>query len=87
MTEEKKSTVPQIEMSITLPTILEEPLELKDGTILNVGDSVEYPDLGVGVVQRIWRYDSIGICLYIDFGNGVKEEIHPDFVRKVASTK
>jgi|GEM_PF-1750386 len=87
MTDDQEAVVPQFEMEITLPTILEDPVRLQDGTVLQVGDSVEYPELGVGKILRIWCYDSIGTCLYIDFGGGVKEEIHPDFVRKVAAQK
>lgn len=87
MTDDQEPVVPQFEMEITLPTILEDPVRLQDGTVLQVGDSVEYPEIGVGKILRIWCYESIGTCLYIDFGGGVKEEIHPDFVRKVADQK
>ncbi|MCA0312605.1 MAG: hypothetical protein LCH63_02060 [Candidatus Melainabacteria bacterium] len=87
MTEEQNSKVARVEMEITLPTIIEDPIKRQDGTILAVGDLVEYPEFGVGRIERIWCYDSVGTCFYVDFGNGVKEEIHPDFVRKVAKAK
>lgn len=84
MPDENKSEIPSIEMEITLPHILKEPLHLDDGTVLAEGDRVEHADFGIGVILRIWTYEDAGTCLYIDFGNNVKEEIHPAFVKKVS---
>jgi len=78
----------QVEMEITLPDIIEEPLQLPDGTVLSVGDTVEHSSIGVGQIIRIWTYHGdIGTCLYIDFGNEVRKEIHPSFVKKVDPSK
>jgi len=41
MTEEQNSKVARVEMEITLPTIMEDPIKRQDGTVLAVGDLVE----------------------------------------------
>jgi len=81
--DEKKSDIPSFEMVIELPEILKEPLRLADGTVLSEGDRVEHSQFGTGTIVRIWRYQDVGTCLYIDFGSNVKEEILPQFVRKL----
>lgn len=80
---ENKSEIPNFEMVIELPLILKEPLKLANGSILSVGDEVEHSKFGRGNILRIWKYKDVGICLYIDFGNNVREEILPEFVRKI----
>lgn len=80
---DKEPKPPRFEMEIQLPHILTEPLKLEDGTILAEGDKVEHEELGVGTIVRIWAYDDIGVCLYVDFGSTVKKEVHPNFVRKI----
>ncbi len=65
-----------------LPRILKQPLQLEDGTVLWEGDKVEHVEFGEGTILRVWTYESIGTCLYIDFGNDIKKEIHLNFVKK-----
>jgi hypothetical protein len=81
---ENKSEIPSFEMVVELPLILKEPLTLSNGIILNVGDNVEHSKFGKGKILRIWKYSDVGTCLYIDFGNNVKEQILPEYVRKIA---
>lgn len=84
MAEDQKSEIPQFEMEITLPRILKTPLQMEDGTIYWEGDRVKHAEFGIGTIVRVWTYESIGTCLYIDFGNNLKKEIHPSFVKKVS---
>lgn len=83
MPDEQKAAMPKVEMEITLPHILKEPLQLENGTVLAEGDRVRHEEFGEGSIVRIWTYDDVGTMLYIDFGNNVKEEIHPLFVTKL----
>ncbi len=80
---DEKHQIPKVEMEIVLPQILKEPLMLEDGTTLAEGDRVQHEECGVGTIKRIWTYPDLGTLLYVDFGNGVKEEIHPHFVKKL----
>jgi hypothetical protein len=82
---EEISRIPKIEMEITLPKILKEPLVLDNGIVLHEGDKVRHEECGDGTILRIWTYTDLGTLLYVDFGNGVKEEIHPHFVQKLSS--
>ncbi|MBX3151885.1 hypothetical protein KF728_17135 [Candidatus Obscuribacterales bacterium] len=75
--------VPQVEMEMQLPDILDGPLELENGVTLNEGDMVEHAELGKGKILRIWTYTTLGTCLYVDWGANGKQEVHPGYVRKV----
>lgn len=71
-------------MVVELPLILNEPLKLANGNILSVGDEVEHSKFGRGNILRIWKYKDLGICLYIDFGSNIREEVLPEYVTKLA---
>lgn len=81
MSDEKK--IPRFEMEITLPELLSGPIELEDGSVLAMGDEVQHAKLGVGKILKFGRYESVGICAYVDFGNNVKKEVDPYFLKKV----
>ncbi len=69
---ERKENKPIVEMEIQLREILDGPLVLENGVTLSEGDKVEHAELGTGEIVRIWTYETIGTCLYADWGaNGL----------------
>jgi hypothetical protein len=83
--KDPKQNIPQVEMEMQLPDILDGPLVLENGVTLNEGDTVEHSELGKGKILRIWTYTTLGTCLYVDWGANGKKEVHPGYVNKLAS--
>lgn len=83
MTNDKESVPIQLEMEVCPPTFLKGPVQRADGTLFAEGDSVSHEDLGVGVVVRIGAYNSVGVCLYVEFESGQDEIIGIDFLEKL----
>jgi hypothetical protein len=62
---------PPFEIELQLPELLEGPVTLPNGDVIQVGDKIEHSDFGVGEVYRIATYhDNLGILLCVDFPNG-----------------
>lgn len=85
MTENNESAPAQFEIKMRLPTIMSGPVQRADGTLFAEGDRVSHEDLGDGVVVRICAYDSVGVCLYVQFESGEDEIIGIDFLEKITS--
>lgn len=84
MTDEK-ANIPAFDLDIKLPKLLTEPIQLKDGTVLAIGDRVEHLTHGIGTIKRIGLYDDepAGPVIYVGFQNGISKILAPEFVRKV----
>jgi hypothetical protein len=82
MTDQEE--IPEFEMEITLPDHLKGPVTLPNGDSVDIGDSVEHIDLGIGKIYRIATYhDKLGILLCVEFAGGRDEMLGLNFVKKV----
>lgn len=75
-----------IELVFELPELLEGPVKLPNGQIVNIGDTIEHKTLGIGRVLRFSTYhDELGILLFVEFANDRHELIGQTFVRKITA--
>jgi hypothetical protein len=71
------------EMEIKLPKIITGPIQLEDGSNLQVGDKVKHSIFGIGIVVRFSFSEKLGNLVYIDFESGKDEIVGASYVTKV----
>lgn len=85
MTDQNKLI--NLEMEITIPIVVDGPVQLDDGTVFSVNDFVSHPEFGQGVILRFGEYEQLGLVAYVDFGSLGKKEIDIYFLVKAATKK
>lgn len=83
MTEEQAKNQEQAEIEIQLPEIIPGPITLEDGSLLQVGDRVAHAKSGKGTVMRIALYQTVGLCVYVQFDDGSDHILGVSFVQKI----
>lgn len=72
------------EIELELPELLEGPVRLASGELVDVGDSVIHPSFGVGKIYRVITYhDAHGVLLCVEFPNGEEKMLGLKLVKKV----
>lgn len=68
--------IPHTEIEIELPEHISGPIKLANGDLVDIGDRIEHPTLGIGTIYRIATYhDELGILLCVEFANSQHEMI------------
>lgn len=74
---------PPFEMVLELPEHIDGPVELANGDMVDVGDSVQHPDYGIGKVYRIATYhDEYGVLLCVEFPGNQHKMLGLKLVKK-----
>jgi|EBPBiocorrection_1091918.scaffolds.fasta_scaffold40566_3 hypothetical protein len=73
----------ELEMQITIPDVVDGPVQLENGRVFSVNDSVRHPDFGLGRILRFGEYEQLGLVAYVDFDSLGKKEIDIYFLEKV----
>lgn len=76
-----------IDLVFELPELLDGPVELPTGEVVQIGDQVEHRTFGIGTVFRIATYhDHLGTLLCVRYPTGEKRMLCLDVVKKVTSS-
>lgn len=73
----------ELELEITLPKMIQGPIQLDDGTKIDIGDRVKHLSFGEGNVVRLSVSEQLGELVYVDFDSGKDEIVGASFVKKV----
>lgn len=73
----------ELELEITLPKMIQGPIQLDDGTTIDIGDRVKHPSFGEGNVVRLSFSEQLGELVYVDFDSGKDEIVGASFVKKI----